>query len=97
MRTSRPGCARAAAGRARSRWRGGSSVNEITMRGARHESRRLGLRSVGREDLLDPKLEEFRDGERQRETGVVLTRLDGVNRLPRDPQLDGQIVLGPAL
>src|SRR5690606_24496732 len=48
------------------------------------------------EDLLHGSLEEARDTDRQRQRGVVAAFLDGVDRLPRDPEAFAEGLLGPA-
>ncbi len=47
----------------------------------------LGRVVVGEEDLLDGQAEDARDGESQRQGGVVAAGLQGVDRLAGDPQL----------
>jgi uncharacterized protein (DUF885 family) len=50
---------------------------------------------LGKENLLDWPLEESRDAEGQRQAGIELAGLDGVDRLARDLELRRQRGLGP--
>src|SRR6185436_2934441 len=47
-------------------------------------------------DLFDRFAEQLRDGERERQAGVVSSSLDGVHRLARHLELVGEIALAPA-
>lgn len=50
---------------------------------------------LAQEDLLDANREEVRELEGQGQAGGRLAALDGVHRLPGDPQPQSQVRLGP--
>src|SRR5450432_1819244 len=58
---------------------------------------RAGSARVGMEDLLDGVPEEAGDGDGKRQRGAVAVGLDGVDRLPGDPEHCPQLCLGQAL
>src|SRR5688572_3232449 len=47
-------------------------------------------------NLFDWFAEQLRDGERERQAGVVFAGLDGVHRLARHFELVGEVALAPA-